>query len=646
MKSKINNCCNGHCSSHEEGSRTTVIRLSLSFIVLISGIVMQHSAPAFFRPVWIQAGWFAVGWLLVALPILRKAWETLLQKDFFNEFTLMLLASGGAFYIGEYPEALAVLLFYAIGELFQDWSVDKARNHIRSLMDIRPQTVTVLRNGKWVTVAPEEVGINETIEVKTGERVPLDSVVLEEGASFNTAALTGESIPRAINRNEEVLAGMIPADRVVKLRTLRKYTDSSLARIFEMVENATSRKAPTERFIRKFARIYTPVVTLLALLLVITPWLYSIWQPMFVYDFHTWLYRALIFLVVSCPCALVISVPLSYFGGIGAASRRGILFKGSNYLDALTHVNSIVFDKTGTLTCGVFDVQEIHPDAGFDADELLRWAAAAEAGSNHPIARAVCEYAAQKQMSLPHIKRTEEIPGWGLRASTNQGILLVGKAALLEKYGITYPENIIDIPDTIVTVALDNRYVGYLLLADQLKPDAPYAIESLKRLGIRNLCILSGDKSELVRKIARQLGVSDYSGDLMPEDKVKYIEQHQADGNEYMAFVGDGINDAPVLATGRVGIAMGKTGSDVAIETADIVLQTDQPSKVAEAISLARRTRTIVWQNIIGAIGVKVLVMALGALGFATLWEAVFADVGVTLLAILNTLRLLSNKKD
>ena len=646
MKTKAHTCGCGHGTCHTGNNRKTSLRLWFSFAVLISGIACQSLNTAFFRPSWVRLCWFFVGWLSVAIPIMKEAWETIRHKDFFNEFTLMLLASLGAFYIGEYPEAVAVMLFYAVGEMFQDRAVDKARSHIKSLLDVRPQTATVRRDGQWQTVAPETVGVGEEIEVKTGERVPLDGVLLEPETAFNTAALTGESVPCMIGQDEEVLAGMIPTERVVRLRTVRGYTDSALSRILDMVQNAASRKAPTEQFIRRFARIYTPAVTMLALLLVVLPWLYASWHPGFIYDFQAWLYRALVFLVISCPCALVVSIPLGYFGGIGAASRRGILFKGSNYLDAITHIDAVVFDKTGTLTRGVFRVQEVHSFGGLTADELVAWTAAAESGSNHPIARAIGEYAEQQAIMLPAVRSTEERAGLGLRAMTDRGELLVGKAALLAQNQVAFPEDILQIPDTIVVVALDGRYAGYLLLADEPKPDASRAVTALHALGIRNLCILSGDKSALVGNLAGQLGISRYFGDLMPEDKVRHIEEFQTKEHTRVAFVGDGLNDAPVLAASRVGIAMGGLGSDVAIEAADIILQTDQPSKIAEAIRIGRRTRAVVWQNIIGALGVKLLVLALGASGAATLWEAVFADVGVALLAILNAVRLLSNKKD
>ena len=645
MEENVHACCAGYCAGEERGEWKTYLRLLFALAMLVAGIVGQHAGAAFFRhEVW-RPCWFALAWLPVALPVAKEAWEALRKGDAFNEFTLMLLASLGAFYIGEYPEAVAVMLFYAVGEMFQDKAVAKARGHIQSLLDVRPRTATVRRGGRWMAVAPETVEVGEEIEVKAGERVPLDAVMLEGDASFNTAALTGESVPRRIGEGGEVLSGMIPSDRVVRLRAVRAYTDSALSRILDMVQHAASRKAPTELFIRRFARVYTPAVTLFAALLVVLPYVYSLLAPSFVFDFHVWLYRALVFLVISCPCALVVSIPLGYFGGIGAASRKGILFKGGNCLDAITHVDTVVFDKTGTLTRGVFRVQEVRPVAGTESGKLAAWAAAAEAGSNHPIARAVCGYAEGLGLALPEVRDTEELAGMGLRAATAEGELLVGKAALLASRGVDCPEELAMVPETIVAVALDGRYLGCMLLADEPKEDAAVAVERLRSLGIGQLCVLSGDKSALVAKLAAQLGIPASHGDLMPEDKVRYIEKLQHDGAARVAFVGDGLNDAPVLAVSGVGIAMGRLGSDVAIEAADVVLQTDQPSEIADAIAIARRTRAIVWQNIVGAIGVKLLVLLLGVFGVATLWEAVFADVGVALLAVLNAMRLLRDKK-
>ena len=640
MKTKAHTCGCGHGTCHTGNNRKTSLRLWFSFAVLISGIACQSLDTAFFRPSWVRLCWFFVGWLSVAIPIMKEAWETIRHKDFFNEFTLMLLASLGAFYIGEYPEAVAVMLFYAVGEMFQDCAVDKARSHIKSLLDVRPQTATVRRDGRWQTVAPETVGVGEEIEVKTGERVPLDGVLLEPETAFNTAALTGESVPRMIGQGEEILAGMIPTERVVRLRTVRGYTDSALSRILDMVQNAASRKAPTEQFIRRFARIYTPIVIALAVLIVLLPFGYSLIDPQFVFTFNDWLYRALVFLVISCPCALVVSIPLGYFGGIGAASRLGILFKGGNYLDAVTKINTVVFDKTGTLTKGTFEVQDCKCVSGISEKELVRMIASVESDSTHPIAKAIVNYAKLQDIGLAVVTNTKEFAGLGLEAIIDGTSVLVGNSRLLSKFSIKYPAELQSVTDTIVVCAIGGSYAGYLLLADALKDDAKTAIDNLKALNIENIQILSGDKQSIVTNFAEKLGISKAYGDLLPDGKVKHLEELRKNEANQIAFVGDGMNDAPVLALSHVGIAMGGLGSDAAIETADVVIQTDQPSKVAEAIKVGKLTRRIIWQNVSLAFGVKLLVLILGAGGLATLWEAVFADVGVALLAIMNAVRI------
>ena len=552
---------------------------------------------------------------------------------------LMGIATIGAFCIGEYPEGVAVMLFYSIGEAFQDRAVGNAQRNIKALLDVRPETATIIRDEHPVTVHPENVKVGETIEIKAGERVPLDGMMQNEQASFNTAALTGESRPRTIRKGETVLAGMIATDRVVRLTVTKPFNESTLARILTMVQEANERKAPVELFIRRFARIYTPIVTGLAVLIVLLPFLYSLGVPAFDYVFRDWLYRSLVFLVISCPCALVVSIPLGYFGGIGAASRAGILFKGGNYLDAITQVNTVIFDKTGTLTKGVFEVQHLESVLS-DATELLQYVASAEQKSTHPIARAIGEYAIRKEVTLLPATDTTEIPGHGLRVIIAGHEVLAGNPRLLSRYNIAYPAELNVSADTIVACAVDGTYAGYLLLADTPKEDAEIAIQALKTLNIDNIQILSGDKQAIVSKLGAQLGVSQAYGDLLPEGKVAHMEQLKANPAHRIAFVGDGINDAPVLAMSNVGIAMGGLGSDAAIETADVVIQNDQPSKVATAIRIGRATRRIVWQNIILAFGVKLAVLLLGAIGMATMWEAVFADVGVALLAILNAIRI------
>lgn len=562
-------------------------------------------------------------------------------ESVFNEFTLMGIAVLGAFYLGEYWEGIAVILFYLIGEWFQHKAVHKARHNIKALLDVRPETATVISaDNQYKVIAPEQVPIGAIIEVKAGERVPLDGVLLEDSASFNTAALTGESVPRTIRKQEEVLAGMIATDRVVRIEVSKSYDQSALARILALVQDAAERKAPAELFIRRFARIYTPVVTGLAALMVLLPFLYSLVRPEFIFIFDDWFYRALVFLVISCPCALVVSIPLGYFGGIGAASHQGILFKGGNYLDAITKVNTVVFDKTGTLTEGIFGVQTISPAENTSDKDLLHLIASVENFSNHPIAKAIVKYAKEQQITLETSLKITEIAGYGLKTVMDGKEIYVGNTRLLSKYDISFPTEISHIPETTVLCAKDGKYMGYIALADSPKPDAAQAISELKSLNINNIQILSGDKQAIVSKLAEKIGVTRAIGDLLPEGKVSYLEQLKANPENRIAFVGDGINDTPVLALSDVGIAMGGLGSDAAIETADVVIQTDQPSKVATAIKIGKLTHRIVWQNISMAFGVKLLVLMLGAGGMATMWEAIFADVGVALLAIFNAIRI------
>ena len=614
------------------------LKPAVSLAMLVAGVVMAAVDAEWFSSDTVRLVWYALAYLPVGLGVMKEAWECAVKGDVFSEFMLMSVASIGAFAIGEYPEAVAVMLFYCIGETLQDMAVDRARDNIRSLMEFRPDHASVVTAGTVVTKSPEEVRPGDLIEVKPGERVPLDGELVSGDAAFNTAALTGESVPRTIERGGEVLAGMIAADSVVRLRVVRPADQSAVARILQMVEQASERKAPAELFIRRFARVYTPAVIALAVLTVVVPWLWSLADAGFAYDFGTWFYRALIFLVISCPCALVISIPLSYFGGIGAASRQGVLFKGGNYLDAMTRVDTVVFDKTGTLTCGEFAVVRVD---GARPDELLAAVAAIERGSNHPIARAVVAAAKGGCTVADDIK---EVPGYGLTAIVEGRRWAVGTLKLLEREGVSYPKDLADVPETIVACAKDGCYEGCIFLADTLKADAAEAVERLHAEGVSSVEILSGDKQALVDKVARELRVDRSCGDLLPEGKVRRIEELRRQGR-CVAFVGDGINDAPVLALSDVGVAMGALGSDMAVETADVVIQTDQPSKVAAAVRIARRTRRIVRQNIVFAIGVKVLVMLLGLAGMANLWAAVFADVGVALLAVMNATRVFFNKK-
>ena len=615
-------------------------KVGLSFILLISGIIMNALELPFFREGYFSLIWYVVAYLPVGLPVMKEAWESMKDKDYFSEFTLMFVATLGAFYIGEYPEGVAVMLFYSVGELFQEKAVDKAKRNIGALLDVRPEEAAVVRDERVVIENPQSVKVGETIEIKTGGRVPLDGMMLNEVAAFNTAALTGESVPRSIRMGEEVLAGMIVTDKVIRIKVIRPFDKSALARILELVQNASERKAPAELFIRKFARVYTPIVIGLAVLIVLLPFIYSLITPQFLFTFNDWLYRALVFLVISCPCALVVSIPLGYFGGIGAASRLGILFKGGNYLDAVTKINTVVFDKTGTLTKGTFEVQFCNCESGVSEEELIRMIASVESSSTHPIAKAVVNYAGQRDIELSSVTDSKEYAGLGLEAAVNGIQVLAGNGRLLSKFQIEYPPELLSITDTIVICAIGNKYAGYLLLSDSLKEDARIAIQNLKALGIQNIQILSGDKQSIVSNFAEKLGISEAYGDLLPDGKVKHLEELRQHTENQVAFVGDGMNDAPVLALSNVGIAMGGLGSDAAIETADVVIQTDQPSKVAEAIKIGKLTRRIVWQNISLAFGVKLLVLILGAGGLATLWEAVFADVGVALIAIMNAVRI------
>ena len=615
-------------------------KVGLSFILLISGIIMNALELPFFREGYFSLIWYVVAYLPVGLPVMKEAWESMKDKDYFSEFTLMFVATLGAFYIGEYPEGVAVMLFYSVGELFQEKAVDKAKPNIGALLDVRPEEAAVVRDGRVIIENPQNVKVGETIEIKTGGRVPLDGMMLNEVAAFNTAALTGESVPRSIRMGEEVLAGMIVTDKVIRIKVIRPFDKSALARILELVQNASERKAPAELFIRKFARVYTPIVIGLAVLIVLLPFIYSLITPQFLFTFNDWLYRALVFLVISCPCALVVSIPLGYFGGIGAASRLGILFKGGNYLDAVTKINTVVFDKTGTLTKGTFEVQFCNCESGVSEEELIRMIASVESSSTHPIAKAVVNYAGRRDIELSSVTDSKEYAGLGLEAAVNGIQVLAGNGRLLSKFQIEYPPELLSITDTIVVCAIGNKYAGYLLLSDSLKEDAKIAIQNLKALGIQNIQILSGDKQSIVSNFAEKLGISEAYGDLLPDGKVKHLEELRQHTENQVAFVGDGMNDAPVLALSNVGIAMGGLGSDAAIETADVVIQTDQPSKVAEAIKVGKLTRRIVWQNISLAFGVKLLVLILGAGGLATLWEAVFADVGVALIAIMNAVRI------
>ncbi|WP_416336212.1 heavy metal translocating P-type ATPase [Chryseobacterium flavum] len=543
------------------------------------------------------------------------------------------IATIGAFAIGEYPEGVAVMLFYAVGEVFQSMAVTRAKGNIKALLDQRPDEVTVMdNNNRPEIIKAKEAKIGEIIQLKPGEKLALDGELFSESASFNTAALTGESKPDTKNKGETVLAGMINMNSIALVKVNTAYEDSKLSKILELVQNATAQKAPTELFIRKFAKVYTPIVVFLAIGICLLPYFF-----VDDYLFRDWLYRALIFLVISCPCALVISIPLGYFGGIGAASRNGILFKGSNFLDSIAEIQNVVMDKTGTMTEGVFKVQEVSISPEFNKEEILQLVNALESKSTHPVATAIHNYVGDINHSIP-LENVEEIAGHGLKATVNGKELLIGNFKLMDKFNITYDLNHTNIVYTVIAVAYDKKFAGFITIADSIKEDARETVDNLHKMNVK-ATMLSGDKGTVVKYVADQLGIDNAFGDLLPEDKVNKVKEIKAK-NQTVAFVGDGVNDAPVVALSDVGIAMGGLGSDATIETADVVIQDDKPSKIPMAINIGKQTKKIVWQNIVLAFAVKAIVLILGAGGLATMWEAVFADVGVALLAILNAVRI------
>ncbi|KQT22934.1 cadmium/zinc/cobalt-transporting ATPase [Chryseobacterium sp. Leaf405] len=624
-----------HEHSHDIGDKSTFqmfLPAIISFGLLLIGIALDHYIKTDWFTGWIRLVWYLAAYIPVGLPVLKEAFESIKNGDIFSEFFLMGIATVGAFGIGEYPEGVAVMLFYSVGEVFQAMAVTKAKSNIKLLLDQRPDEVTILKDGKPETVKPEKVDIGDIIQLKSGEKLGLDGELLSETASFNTSALTGESKPDTKAKGETVLAGMINLNTVSQVKVTTAYKDSKLSKILEMVQNATSQKAPTELFIRKFAKIYTPIVVFLAVGITLLPYFF-----VEDYIFRDWLYRALVFLVISCPCALVISIPLGYFGGIGAGSRNGILFKGSNFLDVLANIQNVVMDKTGTMTEGVFKVQEVNFNNEFNKDEILKFINALESKSSHPVATAIHEYVGEIDHSI-ELQNVEEIAGHGLKAIINGKELLVGNFKLMDKFNINYDTKSEDIVYTVIAVAYDRKFVGYLTIADSIKADAQLTINKLKALHVKTT-MLSGDKTSVVQHVADTLGIENAFGDLLPEDKVNKVKEIKAK-NQTVAFVGDGVNDAPVVALSDVGIAMGGLGSDATIETADVVIQDDMPSKIPVAINIGKQTRKIVWQNIILAFAIKAVVLVLGAGGLATMWEAVFADVGVALLAILNAVRI------
>lgn len=613
-------------------NKWTIIKAASGLLLLIAGLVFEeeiHNTPIHIAEFLV----FGTGYLIVGWGVLSSAVKNIIRGQVFNEQFLMAIATIGAFAIHQMPEAVAVMLFYVTGELFQDIAVGRSRKSIKSLLEIRPDYANLKSNNEILKVSPDMVKVGELIIVRAGEKIPLDGTILEGTSFVDTAALTGESVPRRVKETDDVMAGMINQSGLLTIKVNKVFGESSISRILDLVENATSQKAETEKFITTFARYYTPIVVIGALLVAILPPLIFSGQT-----FDDWIYRALVVLVISCPCALVISIPLGYFGGVGLASRKGILVKGSNFLDALTRITTVVFDKTGTLTKGEFKVSEVVTSNGFSKEEILEYAAYSEVNSNHPIAQSITE-AYKNKIDTSKITRTEEIPGHGIKAVVSGKAILAGNDHLLHKENIEHP--VCQVDGTVVHVAVDRIYAGYIIISDRLKDDAHEAIEKLKAKNIQTV-MLTGDNKFAARAFAKQLGIDRVYSELLPEDKVNYIERLIAENKGgKVAFVGDGINDAPVLARADVGIAMGALGSDAAIENADVVLMTDSPSKVALAIDVAKSTRNIVWQNIYFAMGVKLLFMVLGVFGIATMWEAVFGDMGVALIAIFNALRIL-----
>ena len=605
--------------------------------IIASAILFIIALVVPFKNVWINRVIYLNSYLIVGFEILRKAFRNIKRGKVFDENFLMCVATIGAFAIQEFPEAVAVMLFYQIGEVFQDYSVDKSRESIASLINIKPDIANVLRAGKEEKIDPDEVKINEIIIVKPGEKIPLDGVILEGNSFIDTKALTGEPTPKRVSTGDEILSGCINLEGILKIKVKKEYDESTVSKILELVENASSKKSKSEKFITKFAKYYTPIVVIIAAFLAIVP-------PLIIKSatFSDWLYRALSFLVVSCPCALVISIPLSFFGGIGGASKNGILIKGSNYLEALANLETIVFDKTGTLTEGSFTVQKIN-SIGISDEELIEIAAYAEWYSNHPIAKSV-KHAYNENVEEVKIKDVKEVIGKGILASVDEKQVLVGNEKLMQEYNINYEKS--KEVGTILYIAINNIFSGTILISDKIKDDSIKCIELIKKNGVKQTIMLTGDKREIAENISKELGIDTVHSELLPDEKVKKMDEllKSKTQNKKIAFVGDGINDAPVLALADIGIAMGGLGSDSAIEAADIVIMTDEPSKISTAIKISKKTMKIVRENIVFAITVKILVLILSALGVATMWEAVFADVGVAVIAILNSLRMLNKK--
>ncbi|AHF80778.1 heavy metal translocating P-type ATPase [Thermococcus paralvinellae] len=616
---------------HDEDLRKRLYFIIPSLVLFTAGMLLRYYYNydnAF------VLGIFVASYLLVGWKVLRNAFINSVHGNVFDENFLIAIATLGAFAIQEYPEAVGVMLFYIIGEFFQDLAVNKSRRSIKALLSLKAEYANLKVGDNLIKVKPEELKVGDIIIVKPGERVPVDGVVIEGSSSVDTSALTGESVPRTIKEGDEILSGMVNLTGLLTVKVTKELRESTISRILELVENASARKAKTEKFITKFAHYYTPAVVGLAALVALIPPL-AFGEP-----FSKWVYRALVLLVISCPCALVLSIPLGYFGGIGRAAREGILVKGSNFLDALSKATIVAFDKTGTLTKGVFKVTKIETRNGFSKEEIIKFAALAEAHSNHPIAKAIKE-AYGKEINEAEIKEHEEIAGHGVRARIDSIEVMVGNDRLLHKFNIDH--DTCHVKGTVAHVVVNGKYAGYIVISDEIKEDAPKAVRELKRLGVKKVVMVTGDSKDVAEAIAKQIGLDEFYAELLPEDKVEIIEKLEKEkkDDEKIVFVGDGINDAPVIARADIGVAMGALGSDAAIETADVVIMDDKPSKLPIGIKIARRTQRIVWENIIFALGVKLAFISLGILGEATMWEAVFADVGVALIAVFNAMRIL-----
>lgn len=605
--------------------------------IIIGAAVLATAVLLNLNNEWLQIALFIISYIIVGGDVVKRAVKNIFKGQVFDESFLMSIATIGAFFIGEYPEGVAVMLFYQVGELFQSYAVGKSRKSIASLMDIRPDYANVKKGDELVKVDPDEVQIGDIIVIKAGEKIPLDGKVIEGSSMIDTSALTGESVPREVEVGSDILSGCININGVITAEVTKEFGESTVSKILDLVENASSKKSNSEQFITKFARYYTPVVVIIAVFLAIIP-------PLVIdgATFSDWIYRALAFLVVSCPCALVISIPLSFFGGIGGASKKGVLVKGSNYLEALAETEIVVFDKTGTLTKGVFNVQEIHPE-GVSKEELLELTAHAESYSNHPISLSL-KRAYSKEIDNGRISDVEEISGHGVIATVDGKKVMAGNIKLMKMMDIPYFKG--ELIGTIIHVAVNNKYIGYIVIADEVKEDSAQAIKELKAANIKQTVMLTGDNKSIGSKVAKELGLDKVYAELLPADKVEKLEElfSQKSKKGKLAFVGDGINDAPVLARADIGIAMGGLGSDAAIEAANVVIMTDEPSKIATAMKISKKTLKIAHQNIVFAIGIKIIVLILSAFGIATMWTAIFADVGVTIIAVLNAFRALNVK--